>query len=212
MCSSDLKKLDEKHGEMPEAFKKNAEKMKAKAKGKKDEMAAEHAEDDISDDAMARKHGGSGGPEPAKRSKGHSADHAELEYDEVSYKTNPSQGVVKFGKKSEPSDDDDTGRYETARSADGGYVDRMKTGKAGAGAQTGRFKTAKSGAQDSDRMHTADSGEQDADRMHTAKAGMQDADGESRWAGQADAYDQVSNMDQYDAGAADYGEIGRAHV
>ena len=63
----------------------------------------------------------------------------------------------------------------------------------------------KSGAQDSDRMHTADNGEQDADRMHTAKAGMQDADGESRWAGQADAYDQVSNMDQYDAGASDYG-------
>ena len=101
--------------------------------------------------------------------------------------------------------EDPTGRYETARSAENGYVDRMKTGKAGAGAETGRFKTAKSTEQDNDRMHTADSGEQDADRMHTAKASQSNADGESRWAGQADGYDQVTNMDQYDAGASDYG-------
>jgi len=130
-------------------------------------------------------------------------DHSELEYDEVSYKTNPSQGVVKFGKKSEADDDDDTGRYETARSADNGYVDRMKTGKAGAGAQTGRFKTAKSGAQDANRMQTAMNGEQDVDRLNTAEAGP-DGDGFSRWAGQQDGYDQVSNMDQYDAGLSDY--------
>jgi len=130
-------------------------------------------------------------------------DHSELEYDEVSYKTNPSQGVVKFGKKSEPSDDDDTGRYETARSADNGYVDRMKTGKSGADGATGRFKTAKSGAQDMDRLDTPHSGEQDADRLNTAEAGP-DGDGFSRWAGQQDGYDQVSNMDQYDAGLSDY--------
>jgi hypothetical protein len=54
-------------------------------------------------------------------------------------------------------------------------------------------------------MHTAENGEQDADRLHTAKSSMADADGESRWAGQEDSYDQVSNMDQYDAGAKDYG-------
>ena len=157
------KLISDDHGEIPEAFKKNIEKMKAK-KG--------------------------------------SADHAELEYDEVSYKTNPSPGVVKFGKKSE-SDDDNTGRYETARSTDNGYVDRMKTGKQGAGGNTGRFKTAQSGAQDMDRMRTADSDEQDADRMNTAHAG-DDGDGFSRWAGQQDGYDQVSNMDQYDAGLSDY--------
>lgn len=135
-----------------------------------------------------------------------SEDHSELEYDEVSYKTNPSQGSVKFGKKSEPSDDDDTGRYETARSNSDGYADRMRTGKAGAGSNTGRFKTAKSGEQDSDRMHTAESGAQDKDRMHTAKASMADADGESRWAGQSDGYDQAMNDDQYDAGMDDYPE------
>jgi len=140
--------------------------------------------------------------EKMKAKKG-SADHAELEYDEVSYKTNPAPGVVKFGKKSE-SDDDNTGRYETARSADNGYVDRMKTGKQGADGNTGRFQTAKSGAQDADRLDTPHSGEQDEDRMNTAKAGMTDADGESRWAGQQDGYDQVSNMDQYDAGLSDY--------
>ena len=188
---ADGKKLDEKHGEMPAAFKKNAEKMKAKAKGGKEDSGKDGEMPDFIKKKIEAKKG--------------SADHAELEYDEVSYKTNPAPGVVKFGKKSEPSDDDDTGRYETARSAENGYVDRMQTGKAGAGAETGRFKTAKNSNQDSDRMHTADNGEQDADRMHTAKAGMQDADGESRWAGQADAYDQVSNMDQYDAGASDYG-------
>ena len=134
-----------------------------------------------------------------------SEDHSELEYDEVSYKTNPSQGVVKFGKKSEPDDDDDTGRYETARSAENGYVDRMKTGKATAAAETGRFKTAKSGTQDADRMHTADSDEQDADRMHTAKESEMAPDGEERWAGQADNYERVNNMDQYDVDAKSYG-------
>jgi hypothetical protein len=123
------------------------------------------------------------------KAKKDSADHAELDYEE-----------------------DPTGRYETARSTDNGYVDRMKTGKAGAGSNVGRFKTAKSSEQDSDRMHTAENGEQDADRMHTAKASMSNADGESRWAGQEDGYDQVSNMDQYDDGAEDYPEPNRPKV
>jgi hypothetical protein len=39
--------------------------------------------------------------------------------------------------------------------------------------------------------------------MNTAEAGP-DGDGFSRWAGQEDGYDQVSNMDQYDAGLSDY--------
>jgi hypothetical protein len=144
------------------------------------------------------------------KEKGHFAeDHAELEYDEVSYKTNPAPGVVKFGKKKESDDDDDTGRMETARSADNGYVDRMKVGKAGASGDTGRMKTAKSGEQDTDRLHTAENGEQDADRMRTAKASPAEAEGESRWAGQADGYDQVTNNDQYDAGAGDYPEPNR---
>jgi hypothetical protein len=140
------------------------------------------------------------------KKQGHFAeDHAELEYDEVSYKTNPAPGVVKFGKKSEADDDDDTGRYETARSADNGYVDRMKTGKAGADGSVGRFKTAKSGAQDTDRMHTAENGEQDADRMRTAKDPEMASDGAERWAGQADNYERVNNMDQYDVDAKSYG-------
>jgi hypothetical protein len=134
-----------------------------------------------------------------------SEDHSELEYDEVSDKTNPSPGVVKFGKKSE-ADNDESGRYETARSAVNGYVDRMKTGKAGAAADTGRFKTSKSNEQDSDRMHTAENGTQEKDRMNTAKAGKSDAAGESRWAGQADGYDQAMNADQYNAGLGDFPE------
>jgi hypothetical protein len=100
---------------------------------------------------------------------------------------------------------DEFGRYETARSADNGYVDRMKTGKAGAGAQTGRFKTAQSGEQDADRMDTAENGEQDADRMKTAKESEMDPEGSERWAGQADNYERVNNMDQYDVDADSYG-------
>ncbi len=117
------------------------------------------------------------------KAQGHFAeDHAELEYDE-----------------------DPTGRYETARSTDNGYVDRMKVGKSGPDGNVGRMKTARSSEQDRDRMHTAENGEQDSDRMHTAEAGP-DGDGFSRWAGQEDGYDQVSNMDQYDAGFDDYPE------
>jgi hypothetical protein len=101
--------------------------------------------------------------------------------------------------------EDENGRYETARSSDNGYVDRMKTGKAGSGSNTGRFKTAKSSEQDNDRMHTAENGEQDEDRMRTAKDGSDNANGESRWAGQSDAHDHVNNMDQYDVDAKSYG-------
>jgi len=133
------------------------------------------------------------------------ADHAELEYDEVSYKTNPSPGVVKFGKKSESDDDDDTGRFETARSAKNGYEDRMQTGKAGAGSDTGRFKTAQSGMQDADRLNTAENGEQETDRKKTAKQTEMASDGPERWAGQSDNYERVTNMDQYDVDAKSYG-------
>jgi hypothetical protein len=101
--------------------------------------------------------------------------------------------------------EDPTGRYETARSTENGYVDRMKTGKAsGGGNGSDRMKTAKSSEQDNDRMNTPANGEQDSDRMKTAKASKDNAEGESRWAGQQDGYDQVSNMDQYDAGLGDY--------
>lgn len=117
------------------------------------------------------------------KKQGHFAeDHAEMDYEE-----------------------DPTGRYETARSSDNGYVDRMKTGKAGAGSNVGRFKTAKSNEQDTDRMHTAENGEQDDDRMRTAKESDMASDGEERWAGQADNYERVHNMDQYDVDAKSYG-------
>ena len=193
---ADEKKLDEKHGEMPEAFKKNVEKMKDK------KLSEDHKELTPGQRKMDKNKNGKIDGEDMKMLHN---DHAELEYDEVSYKANPSAGVVKFGKKSEPSDDDDTGRYETARSGDNGYVDRMKTGKAGAGGNVGRFKTAQNGEQDADRMHTAENGEQDADRMKTAKDSEMSPDGSERWAGQADNYERVNNMDQYDVDADSYG-------
>lgn len=133
----------------------------------------------------------------------------EMEYDEVSYKMNPSPGVVKFGKKKE-GDEDNTGRFETARSSDNGYADRMKTGEEGEGAVgEDRMHTAKSGEQEADRLKTAKSTEQDADRKKTAKDGSDNATGESRWAGQADAAERVENMDQYDADQDGYPEPNR---
>ena len=100
----------------------------------------------------------------------------------------------------------ENGRYETARSSDNGYADRMKTGKAsGGGNGSDRMKTAKSSEQDSDRMHTASNGEQSADRMKTAKDSEMSGPGSDRWDGQADNHERVNNMDQYDVDADSYG-------
>jgi len=131
----------------------------------------------------------------------------EMSYDEVSYKSNPSPGVVKFGTKKESDEDDDTGRYETARSTDNGYADRMKVGKEGAGGVgEDRMNTAKSSEQDTDRLNTPKNAAQDADRKKTAKDSSDNATGESRWAGQAEAEERVENMDQYDTDAKSYPE------
>jgi len=103
-------------------------------------------------------------------------------------------------------EEDDEGRYETARSDSDGYADRMKTGKEDGAGKTGRMKTAKSSEQENDRMHTAKSGEQQEDRMHTGRIGEFGKGDTGRWAGQEDGYDQVHNGDQYDAGKEDYPE------
>ena len=140
------------------------------------------------------------------KSQGHFAeDDSDPEFDEVSYKTNPSPGVVKFGKKSE-SDEDETGRFETARSTKNGYADRMVVGKEGkGGVGEDRMNTAKSGEQEADRLNTAKNGEQEVDRKKTAKDASDNATGESRWAGQADAEERYENSDQYDVDEASYG-------
>jgi len=198
---------DEQHGELPPALKKKAAEMKAKAKhlkpGEKVEM------DEMEMDAQHKELP----PALKKRAaevqaKGHFAedDDDEMEFDEVSYKTNPSAGVVKFGTKKESDDDDDTGRFETARSSDDGYGDRMSVGKEGSGGVgADRMNTAKSGKQEADRLNTPKNAEQDADRKRTAKDASENANGESRWAGQADAEDRVENMDQYDVDKSSYG-------
>ena len=140
------------------------------------------------------------------KSQGHFAeDESDPEFDEVSYKTNPSPGVVKLGKKFE-SDEYETGRYETARSTKNGYADRMVVGKEGkGGVGEDRMNTAKSGEQEADRLNTAKNGEQEVDRKKTAKDASDNATGESRWAGQADAEERYENGDQYDVDEASYG-------
>jgi hypothetical protein len=104
-------------------------------------------------------------------------------------------------------DYDETGRYDTARSSDAGYADRMKTGKEGkGGVGDDRMNTAKSSEQDNDRVSVAESSKQDSDRKKTAKDGSDNATGESRWAGQADAEGRTMNGDQYDTDAKSYPE------
>jgi len=173
------KKLSEDHKELPPALKARAAQVKAQG-----HFAEDHEESDMTDSGVMKRHGGDGGPAPRNQK---------------------SSNFAEIGK----AEDDDEGRYETARSTDNGYVDRMKVGKQGADGNTGRMKLAKSSEQDRDRLNTAESDEQEDDRFNTAKASEADAEGESRWAGQADGYDQAMNSDQYDVGANDYPEPNR---
>lgn len=152
--------MDEQHGEMPEAFKKNAEKMKAKAKGGEGEDGEEMSGSDI-------------GKSFAK-GKNPFADHAE---------------------------DDEFGRYETARNDDDSYGKRMEPGKQGADGEVDRMKTAKNGEQQADRLNTAKNGSQEADRKKTAKSD----DADKRFEGEESAKEQIENMDQYDADESSYG-------
>ena len=171
--------LSKDHKELPPALKARAAQVKAQG-----HFAEDHEESDMTDSGVMKRHGGDGGPAPRKQK---------------------SSNFAEIGK----AEDDDEGRYETARSTDNGYVDRMKVGKQGADGNTGRMKLAKSSEQDRDRLNTAESDEQEDDRFNTAKASEADAEGESRWAGQADGYDQAMNSDQYDVGANDYPEPNR---
>lgn len=117
-------------------------------------------------------------------------------------KANPGEKVEM--EEGDEMDYDETGRYDTARSSDDGYADRMKTGKdgkSGAG-----MNTAKNGEQDADRGSSPKNSEQDSDRKKTAKDSSDNATGESRWAGQADGEDRHLNGDQYDTDADSYPE------
>ena len=205
---------DEQHKELPPALRKKAEEMKAKAKahpGEKIEMEEADLDEQHRELPPALKAKAAEMKAKAKHLKpGEKVEMDEMSYDEVSYKTNPSAGVVKFGKKKESDEDDDTGRFETARSSDNGYADRMQTGKEGkGGVGDDRMNTAKSSEQDGDRMNTPKNAMQDADRKNTAKDTSDNATGESRWAGQADAESRVENMDQYDVDANSYPEPNR---
>ena len=177
---------DEQHKELPPALKKKAEEMKAKAKahpGEKVEM--EEADLDEQHKELP----------PALKAKA-----AEMKAKAKNLK--PGEKV-----EMEEMDYDEFGRYETARSSDNGYADRIKSGKVSkGGVGDDRMNTAKSGEQEADRVSIAKNSEQDSDRKKTAKDGSDNATGESRWAGQADAEDRTMNGDQYDTDADSYPE------
>lgn len=171
---------DEQHKELPPALKAKAEEMKAKAKahpGEKVEM--EEAELDEQHKELP--------PALKKRATEVKAQGHFAEDDE------------------EEMDFDESGRFETARSSDEGYADRMKTGKEGkGGVDDDRSHTAKNSEQEEDRKKTAKNSEQEADRKKLAKDGSDKALGEDRWAGQADAESRTENGDQYDVDADSY--------
>ena len=179
---------DEQHKELPPALRKKADEMKAKAKahpGEKVEMEETDLDEQHRELPPALK---AKAAEMKAKAKAHPGEKVEME-------------------ESDEMDYDETGRYDTARSSDNGYADRMKTGKEGKGAVgDDRMNTAKSGEQEADRVSVAKNSEQDSDRKKTAKDGSDNATGESRWAGQADAEGRTMNGDQYDTDADSYPE------
>jgi hypothetical protein len=204
---------DEAHkestAERKEAADRGFEAKRQKKEGHKGEAHETKELMKMKDEQLADEHG----EMPAFLKKKLAEEHGEMP---AAFKKNMEKMKAKAKGSSEHSEDEDEddfaegdefGRYETARSSDNGYVDRMKVGKQGADGDTGRMKTSKSGEQDRDRMNTAKENAEfeGAQRMKTAKSSQKDADGESRWAGQEDGYDQATNMDQYDDGADDYG-------
>ena len=167
---------DEQHGEIPEAFRKNIDKVKAKAKAKKGQ-----------------------GEEPEEGGNPFAKEHAE-----VSHKT-VSGGRPHFGKHPE-GETMESDRMSSTRSESDSYGNRMKVGKQGAGGVgEDRMHTARSSEQDEDRLNEPECGEQDEDRMKTAKDASDNATGESRWAGQSEAEERIMNNDQYDVDEASYG-------
>ena len=117
-------KMDEQHGEMPEAFKKNAEKMKAKAK---DGSVEDKSHDKIGKELSA-------GKNPF-------ADHAEDEEGRYETARNSDDSYatrMQVGKEG----GDNTERMKTAKSG-GQEADRLKTAKSGV-MEADRKKTAKS--------------------------------------------------------------------
>ena len=129
---------DEAHGELPEAFKKQIEKKKAKSA--EEGMDAKHSEDDMTDSGVQKRHGGDGGPG--------SADHAENEEGRYETARSTSDGYVD--------------RMRTGKSGPDGNVGRMKTAKSGE-QDSDRMHTAENGEQESDRMRTAKASKGDAE-------------------------------------------------
>jgi hypothetical protein len=127
--------MDEQHGEMPEAFKKNAEKMKAKAKGGDvDEKSHEEIGKELSagKNPFSKDHGEV--PEAFKKN----IEKMKAKSDGEDKKANPF---------ADHAEDDEFGRYDTARSDTDSYGKRMEVGEEGPDGDTGRMKTAKNGEQ-----------------------------------------------------------------
>ena len=194
--------MDEQHGEMPEAFKKNAAKMKAKAKGgdvedkSHDEIGKELS---AGKNPFAKDHAESTAERKEAADRGFEAKRQRKEG--KLGQAHETKELMKMEDSADHAEDDEFGRYDTARSDTDSYGRRMEVGEEGPDGNTGRMKTAKNGEQQADRMNTAKNGAQEADRKKTAKSD----DADKRFEGEEEAEEHINNMDQYDVDEASYG-------
>lgn len=198
-----VQEVYEETDSLPPALKKNAMKMKAKAKAKSGELHEDMEEEEYGELPPALKENAMKMKAKAAMAHEHMEDEDEEEYEEddmyseVGHKTG-SHGKVAFTKEGEKHSTDPAGRGQTARSDDDSYAHRQKVGK---GAAEDREGVTSDDEQDSDRVKTAKNSEQDEDREKLAKSSEQDSDGESRWADQPEGKKRATNANQFDDGS-----------
>jgi len=186
--------MSEDHKEIPEAFKKNIEKMKAKAKGgHKAEAEMEDADHGELPPALRKN---MEKMKAKKKMHAEEEDESDGEFAEVSHKT-VSNHKPSFGKHAQKDEEDPAGRGKTGRSTSDSYANRQAVGESG---EEDRDTIAKNGEEDLDRVRTAKSAEEDADRLNTGKDSEGDDDSDGRWADQPEGKSRAHNMDQYDDG------------
>jgi hypothetical protein len=189
----DMEDMEDEFKELPPALKANAEKMKAKAEMKEEDKNEE--DEDFKELPPALK--ANAEKMKAKANMKGEEGEDEMEFDEVSHKK-AKGGKVTFGTHTD-SEEDPTGRGETAKSVSGGFVDRMKVGEV-EGSDEREIDGSDDGDQEEDRVKLAKDGDQEEDRVKLAKSDSDGGDENSRWADQPEGKKRAHHGDQYDTG------------
>lgn len=192
--------------ELPEALRRNAQRMKAKAAMADMDEEEEEGEEDYTESEIESLIdeilGGTDFSEDDLDDVIELLDLLPEEDDEedfseeVSHKVS-SKGKVKFETHKPVRKEDIAGRGLTGRSKDDGYAHRQAVGE---GEPDGREDTSDdSGDQENRRKRTGSDRKQDVSRSKLAKASPEDAgDSTSRWENQPEAEDRVEDLDQFD--------------